>query len=207
MLKEKSTYEIISPETIGLVDSRMVLGKHSGRHAFREKLEEMGYTLSDEQLLPVFTKFKELCDKKKTVTDDDLMTLLEDETVVASQELFVLDYLHISCGNQAVPTATVRLSRGSDTKEEAAVGNGTVEAIYKAIDRIIGEEVELVSYQITSVSAGQDALGEVHVQIRQQDSVIGGRGSSTDVLEASAKAYLDAVNRLVLKRLSGAEVR
>lgn len=197
ILKEKLTYEIMKPETIGLSESKLVLGKHSGRHAFREKLIELGYQLSDEEINEVFKKFKELCDKKKTVTDEDIVALVDDSHFVERTDLYRLEYLHISCGNTAVPTATLRLRKpDGDVVEEAAVGNGAVDAIYKAIDRATGEPVELITYQIQSVTAGRDALGEVRVQVKRGDVLANGRGVSTDVLEASAKAYLDALNRL-----------
>ncbi|MDI3257521.1 MAG: 2-isopropylmalate synthase [Kyrpidia sp.] len=201
VLKEKLTYEIMKPETIGVAESKLVLGKHSGRHAFREKLGEMGYRLSDQEINELFKRFKELCDKKKTVTDDDIAALVDDSQTVERADLYHLEYLHISCGNTAVPTATLRLRVSDGTViEEAAVGNGAVDAIYKAIDRVTGESTELVSYQIQSVTGGRDALGEVRVQVRQGEVVANGRGVSTDVLEASAKAYLDAVNRLAAGR-------
>ncbi|WP_280990929.1 2-isopropylmalate synthase [Kyrpidia tusciae] len=197
VLKEKLTYEIMKPETIGVAESKLVLGKHSGRHAFREKLTEMGYQLSDEEVNELFKRFKDLCDKKKTVTDDDIAALVDDSHTVERSDLYQLEYLHISAGNTAVPTATLRVRLADGTVvEEAAVGNGAVDAIYQAIDRVTGGATELVSYQIQSVTGGRDALGEVRVQVRQGEAVVSGRGVSTDVLEASAKAYLDAVNRL-----------
>jgi 2-isopropylmalate synthase len=206
VLKEKTTYEIIRPETVGLTDSHLVLGKHSGRHAFREKLEELGYELTEEELLTTFKKFKELCDKKKTVTDDDIIALIDEEHAQREHEFFKLEYFHISSGNQALPTATVRLRVFHDAlQDEAAVGNGAVEAIFRAIDRITQLPVELLQYHIQSVTGGQDALGEVRVQIRYENLIQNGRGTSTDVLEASAKAYLDAVNRLMQKDRTLAE--
>ncbi|MFC0214520.1 2-isopropylmalate synthase [Paenibacillus chartarius] len=200
MLKEKSTYEIMSPETIGLKESKLVLGKHSGSHAFREKLVDLGYELNDEQLKEAFGKFKDLADKKKDVTDDDIRALVE-EKLVRTPEVFVLETIQLSYGNQSTPTATVRLHKADGAVvEEAAVGNGSVDSIYKAIDKATGEEVELEDYSIKSVSHGKDALGDVHVVLRQGDISVHGRGISTDILEASAKAYVDAVNRLIDKR-------
>lgn len=208
VLKEKLTYEIMKPETIGLSESKLVLGKHSGRHAFREKLVELGYQLSDEEINEVFRRFKELCDKKKTVTDEDIVALVEDKQLVDRSDLYQLEYLHVSCGNTAVPTATLRLRKPSgEIVEEAAVGNGAVDAIYKAIDRATGDAVELVSYQIQSVTGGRDALGEVRVQVKRGEVLANGRGVSTDVLEASAKAYLDAINRLGVGRTQAAAAR
>ncbi|MEX2460524.1 MAG: 2-isopropylmalate synthase [Paenibacillaceae bacterium] len=200
MLKEKTTYEIMTPETIGLKNSKLVLGKHSGRHAFREKLIDIGYTLSEDQVNIAFAKFKDLADKKKEVTDEDIRALIE-EKLIETTEHFVLETMQLSYGNQSVPTATVRI-RALDGAllDEVALGNGSVDAIYKAIDKATKEEVELEDYSIKSVTHGKDALGEVHVVLKQHDSSAQGRGVSTDILEASAKAYIDAVNRLIDKR-------
>jgi 2-isopropylmalate synthase len=200
MLKEKTTYEIMSPDTIGLKESKLVLGKHSGRHAFREKLIDMGYTLNDEQVNVAFAKFKDLADKKKEVSDEDIRALIE-EKLIAITEHFLLETLQLSYGNQSVPTATVRIRTiEGEVLDEVALGNGSVDAIYKAIDKVTKEDVELEDYSIKSVTQGKDALGEVHVVLRQNDSSAQGRGVSTDILEASAKAYIDAVNRLIDKR-------
>jgi 2-isopropylmalate synthase len=200
MLKEKTTYEIMSPDTIGLKESKLVLGKHSGRHAFREKLIDLGYGLNDDQVNAAFAKFKDLADKKKDVTDEDIRALIE-EKLIATPELFALDTLQLSYGNQSVPSATVRIRiEDGSLLDEVALGNGSVDAIYKAIDKATKEEVELDDYSIKSVTHGKDALGEVHVVLRQHDLTAHGRGVSTDILEASAKAYIDAVNRLIDKR-------
>jgi 2-isopropylmalate synthase len=199
MLKEKTTYEIMSPETIGLKESKLVLGKHSGRHAFREKLADMGYELSDDNVNIAFAKFKELADKKKNVTDEDIRALIE-EKLIRTPEVYSLETIQLSYGNQSVPTATIRIRKiDGGTLEEAALGNGSVDAIYKAIDKATGEEVELEDYSIKSVTQGKDALGEVHVVLKQNDVSVQGRGVSTDILEASARAYIDAINRLIDK--------
>lgn len=200
MLKNKETYEIMRPETVGWSDSRLVLGKHSGRHAFVEHVAELGYDLDKESLQRAFTRFKELCDKKKVVTDEDIMTLLDEQFVPTSIDRFRLDFWHISAGKGGVPMATVRLHEGEKVHEEAAVGNGAVNALYNAIDRVTGESVELMHYNIGSISHGQDALGEVRVQIRSGKVVSNGVGVSTDVLEASILAYISAVNRLVKRK-------
>ncbi|TXK85251.1 2-isopropylmalate synthase [Paenibacillus sp. N3.4] len=200
MLKEKTTYEIISPETIGVKESKLVMGKHSGRHAFREKLIDLGYDLGEEQVNVAFAKFKDLADRKKQVEDEDIRALIE-EKMIETPEIYALGALQVAYGNQMTPTATVhvRLQDGSEVAE-SAVGNGSVDAIYNAIDKATKEEVELDDYSIKSVSHGKDALGEVHVVLKQNDVSVQGRGISTDILEASAKAYLDAVNRLIDKR-------
>ncbi|SEM98528.1 2-isopropylmalate synthase [Lihuaxuella thermophila] len=200
MLKNKSTYEIITPESIGL-ETRLVLGKHSGRHAFREKLEQLGYPQSDDQLNFLFARFKELADRKKEITDDDLIALVE-EKLTDSADLFTLESLQISYGSHSLPTASLRIRHNPDGRllEEAACGNGSVDAIFKTVDRIVGEKVELVDYRIQSVTQGKDALGEVYVQLEQNGLTVRGRGVSTDVLEASARAYVDAVNRLIRRK-------
>jgi 2-isopropylmalate synthase len=202
MLKEKTTYEIISPETIGLIDSKLVLGKHSGRAAFREKLIDLGYDLGDDAVNAVFAKFKDLADKKKNVSDEDIRAMLE-EKLIDTPEVFTLEKIQVSYGNQSTPTATVSI-RGVDggVKEQTAEGNGSVDAIYNAIDAVTGEAVELEDYSIKSVTHGKDALGEVHVILKQDEVSAQGRGLSTDILEASARAYIDALNRLIEKRKS-----
>jgi 2-isopropylmalate synthase len=203
MLKEKSTYEIITPETIGLKESKLVLGKHSGRHAFREKLVDLGYELEEESLNVAFAKFKELADKKKNVTDEDIRVIVDEKTL-GTPQLFALESFAVSYAIGAEPAATVRvLNPDGDVVEEQASGNGAVDAILKAIDKVTGEDVELDDYSVKSVSHEKDAMGTAHVVMTQGNYTASGRGVSTDVLEASAKAYLDAVNRLIDKRRSG----
>ncbi|MDQ8736086.1 2-isopropylmalate synthase [Paenibacillus sp. LHD-38] len=200
MLKEKTTYEIISPETIGLKESKLVLGKHSGRHAFREKLIDLGYELEDEAVNAAFAKFKDLADRKKTVSDEDILAMLE-EKLIDTPEVFSLETIQVSYGNQSTPSASVRIrSAEGVVVEEIAIGNGSVDAIYNAIDKVTKEAVELEDYSIKSVSQGKDAQGEVHVVLKQDEVSAQGRGLSTDILEASARAYIDALNRLIEKR-------
>ncbi|CAH1190080.1 2-isopropylmalate synthase [Paenibacillus plantiphilus] len=201
MLKEKTTYEIISPETIGLKESKLVLGKHSGRHAFREKLIDLGYELEEEAVNVAFAKFKDLADKKKDVSDEDIRALLE-EKLIDTPEVYTLETLQVNYGNQSVPGATVSIRTAEGVAEKTAAGNGSVDAIYNAIDAVTGEAVELEDYSIKSVTQGKDALGEVHVVLKQDDVSAQGRGLSTDILEASARAYIDALNRLIEKRKS-----
>lgn len=200
MLKEKSTYEIMTPATIGLKESTLVMGKHSGRHAFREKLVDMGYVLTEEQVNVAFAKFKDIADKKKHVTDEDVRAMIE-EKLIETPETFVLEKLQVTYSNQSVPSAVVSL-RTIEGKviELTAQGNGSVDAIYHAIDEATGEALELEDYGIQSVTQGTDALGEVHVVLKQNDVSVQGRGVSTDILEASARAYLDAINRMIEKR-------
>ncbi|MBW5446998.1 2-isopropylmalate synthase [Cohnella sp. CFH 77786] len=207
MLKEKTTYEIISPETIGLKESKLVMGKHSGRHAFREKLIDLGYEdLTEEQVNAAFGKFKDLADRKKTVSDEDIRALLE-EKLALTPEVFALEQLVVSFDSHAVPTAKVRIRTAQGIVERQSEGNGSVDAIYQAIDSLTGEAVELDDYAIKSVTDGTDALGEVHVLLKQGDLSAHGRGVSTDILEASARAYVDALNRLLDKRQAPARSR
>ncbi|MBN2980002.1 2-isopropylmalate synthase [Cohnella algarum] len=200
VLKEKTTYEIISPATIGLKDSKLVLGKHSGRHAFREKLVDLGFeNLTGDQLNAAFGKFKDLADRKKDVSNEDIIALME-EKMVDTPEVYALDQLVIAFDSRKGPEATVRLQTDGGPIETKAVGNGSVDAIYRAIDELTKEEVVLDDYTIKSVTDGTDALGDVHVVLRQGEVSAQGRGVSTDILEASARAYVDALNRLIDKR-------
>ena len=198
VIKEPSTYEIIDPGAVGLAGHRqLVLGKHSGRNAFRRHLRELGYELSDADLQDVFRRFKELCDQKKAVGDEDILALIDERFHRDIEPVYDLDFLHVSCGNTGLATATVRVRGPRGAAEEAAVASGGVAAVYRALDRVTGVAAELASYQIAAVTPGQDALGEVRVQVRVGGRLFGGRSAATDVLAASAEAYLDAVNRAV----------
>jgi 2-isopropylmalate synthase len=212
MLKNQLTYEIMRPETVGLTASRLVLGKHSGRHALKAHLIELGYNLSDDELDQAFVRFKELADKKKVITDADLEALVSDE-VASLNELYSLDGMQVSCGTMGMPTATVRL-RGPDGELHtiAAIGTGPVDAVYKAIDSIVQAPNTLLEFNIHAVTEGIDAIGQVTVRIQsrepqtrldgQQDTArhrtFGGYGADTDIIVASAKAYLSALNKLLL---------
>lgn len=199
VLKERTTYEIMSPESIGLSQSRLVLGKHSGRHAFRQRIKEMGYELDEQEIENAYQRFIALADRKKSVSDRDIQALIEEE-IVQVPELYNLEYLHVSTGSTTVATATVRLTKGTESFEEAATGDGPVDAVYRAIDRVIQLETKLESYSLQGVTEGKDALGEVVVRIGEQGKQYIGRGTSVDVIEASARAYLQAVNRLLHDR-------
>jgi 2-isopropylmalate synthase len=195
MLKNRMTYEIMTPESIGLSKSQLVLGKHSGRHAVKNRLEELGYQLSDQEVDHTYQRFIELADKKKDVTDTDLEALVRGEEQVFNDR-FVLDYFHVSTGNSTIPTSTIRLKVDGNPVQEAACGDGPVDAVYKAIDRVTGINVKLDEYQIKAVTSGEDALGEVLVKIRDNVNAYVGRGLSTDIVEASALAYLHAINKI-----------
>ncbi|MDH4617664.1 2-isopropylmalate synthase [Brevibacillus sp. AY1] len=200
VLKNVTTYEIIRPESVGFKSNKLVLGKHSGRHAFKEKLIELGYHLEQEEVNAAFAAFKVLCDKKKEISDDDILALV-DAKMERGPEAFQLESVQLAYGNISVPTASVRLLRADGSScEEAACGNGSVDSIYKAIDRATGEEVTLTDYKILSVTHGKDALGEVYVRLQQGELSVTGRGVSTDVLEASAIAYIRAVNKILERR-------
>ncbi len=198
VLKERLTYEIINPGLIGRSLNTIVLGKHSGRHAFRESLKSLGYEMNEEEINRVFQRFKIVIDRKKEITDKDLRAIIEEE-ILRIPEVYRLAYLHISSGTTVVPTATIGLQINGDERDEAACGDGPVDAIYRAIDKITGFPCTLVSYAIDALTAGKDALGEVTVRVRpnSNDTVYTGRGVSPDILEASAKAYINAVNRII----------
>ncbi|MBC7326183.1 MAG: 2-isopropylmalate synthase [Moorella sp. (in: Bacteria)] len=202
VLKERTTYEIMNPAMIGLVQSNIVLGKHSGRHALRSRLEELGFKLNEAELDKAFARFKELADRKKEISDRDLEAIVEHE-VKQIPEKFVLEHLHISSGNRVIPTATIGLRVGEELKEEAACGEGPVDAAFKAIDKITGIPVCLKSYTLNAVTGGKDAVGEVTVKIEYAGRVFIGRGISTDILEASARAYVNAINKVVYEMEGG----
>jgi len=200
ILKNRSTYEIMNPEMIGVPASELVLGKHSGRHALKVRLETLGFQLNEEQLEKVFEKFKRLADRKKEITDTDLIFLAEEEQFKTHNPVYTLEYFHIISGSSTIPSATVRIKKGEDVYEDASRGDGPVDAIYKAIDRITGMTPILREYKITAVTSGQDAQGEVNVSLEIEGLKIPGKGVSTDIIEASAKAYLDAVNRYLIRK-------
>ena len=220
MLKNEQTYEIMRPETVGLAQSTLVLGKHSGRHAFKVRLGELGYELEDDDLARAFRRFKDLADKKKVITDADLQALLADE-LYQPPEVFTLDGLQVSCGTMGMPTATVRLSGPEDTEfVEAAVGTGPVDAAYKAIDAVVEAPNTLLEFSVHAVTEGIDAQGEVTVRIQGEDAPVapnaqretsrlrtyGGYGADTDIIVASAKAYLSALNKLIAETGDRGEV-
>lgn len=200
MLKHQQTYEIMTPETVGLSQSRLVLGKHSGRHAFKVRLQELGFDLSDDEIKTAFARFKDLADKKKTVTDADLEALVADE-FYGPNELFKLQDLQVVCGRPGMPTATVRLT-GPDGTEHvvSAIGTGPVDAAFAAIDNIVQAPNTLIEYSVHSITEGIDAMGEVTVRITTENGskrTFGGYGADTDIIMASAKAYLAAINRML----------
>jgi 2-isopropylmalate synthase len=193
MLKHVETYEIMRPETVGAGDTRLVLGKHSGRHGFAARLEALGFRLGAAELDLAFTKFKALADKKKRIYDEDLEAIVGESDSGA----LALEGLQVGCGTIGLPTATVRLRSGTQTIVRAAVGSGPIDAVCKAIDEALEREVTLTEYVVHAVTPGFDALGEVSVRVRGEDGrVAHGHGSDIDIIVASAKAYVAALNRL-----------
>ena len=199
MLKDARTYEIMTPESIGLTQSDLVLGKHSGRHAFQKRLQGLGLRLDRDQVNRAFEKFKELCDKKKQVFDEDLLAIVDQE-IVTVPEIFSLEYINTNSGSSTVPTATVILRRENQAFQDSSTGDGPVDAAYRAIDRITGLPGRLAEYSIRAVTSGKDALGEANIKVRFEDVEIAARAASTDVIEASVRAYLVAVNKMLAAR-------
>lgn len=197
VIKKAITYEIIDPRSVGIPASSLVLGKLSGRHAFKERLAELGYILDEESLNHAFHSFKELADKKREVTDRDIESLVAEELRTAS-EIYHLDHVEVSCGDHSIPTATVRLiAPDGQTLADAALGTGPVDAVYEAINRIVRVPNELTEFTVNSVTEGIDAMGEVLIRIESDGVTYTGRGAATDIIVASAKAYMNALNRLL----------
>jgi 2-isopropylmalate synthase len=197
VIKERTTYEIMDPRDVGLTGSMLTLGKLSGRHAFKLRLEELGYALPDEELKRAFVAFKELADKKKEITDRDLEALVAEELRTVS-ETYHLEQVQVSCGDHSVPTASVRLVGPDGTAiADAALGTGPVDAVYKAINRLVGVPNELIEFSVKSITEGIDAIGEVTIRIQSGGRTYTGRGAATDIIVASARAYMNALNRLL----------
>lgn len=200
VLKERSTYEIMDAKAVGLSSNALVLGKHSGRHAFKKRLEALGFTLTADELNRSFAAFKELCDRKKEVTDRDLEAMVADETM-APTEVYKLQQVQVSCGSQSIPTATVRLiSPDGAELADAALGSGPVDAVYKAINRLVNVPNRLIEFSIQAVTAGIDAIGEVTVRVESEGRIFTGRGANTDIIVASTTAYVNALNKLLSAR-------
>jgi 2-isopropylmalate synthase len=206
MLKFRETYEIMNPADVGIAKTELVLGKHSGRAALRDRITTLGYTLNDEQVETVFVAFKKLADKKKEVFDEDIEALVDDQ-LERSRELWEVVNLQITTGNNAIPTASVTLrdSAGNVTTD-ASVGDGPVDAIYSCIARITGVRGTLLDFRLRSITGGKEAQGEVQIELDHNGTKVNGRGLSTDILEAAARAYLSAINRLKNKETRTREV-
>jgi 2-isopropylmalate synthase len=198
VLANKSTYEILTPESVGIHADNLVLGKHSGRHAFEERLIELGYKLEDDELQSCFDEFKLLCDKKKDVTDDDIVAMVTHSTTSGDDDDgYRLDWFAVHSSNFTTSTCTVSLKLGEEKHEDVCLGDGPIDAAFGAIDRIIKPvEHTFELYRINSVSKGKDTLGEVHVKLLAENRAFSGRGLSTDIIEASILAYISACNKL-----------
>ncbi len=196
VLKNKLTYEIMDAQSIGLTDNQIVLGKLSGRHAFQTRLQELGFELSDEEINKAFLKFKDLADKKKEITDWDLESIVNSE-IQQPPELFRLELVQVSCGDRSRPTATVSIrTPNGEELTDAAIGTGPVDAVYKAINRVVNVPNDLIEFSVQSVTAGIDAIGEVTIRLRHEGRVYSGHAANTDIIVASAEAYVNALNRL-----------
>jgi len=194
MLKDRSTYEIIRPEDIGLKESKLILGKHSGRHAFIKRLEEIGIKIREEDLEKAFERFKSLAEKKGAINEQDLRAIVEDE-MREVEEYYLKDY-KVKSGSNIIASSEVEIEINGEVKTASAKGDGPVDASFKAIDKIIGKSTTLVDYAIEAVSEGKDAIGQVKIIVDAGSSEVMGSGISTDIVEASIKAYIDAANRL-----------
>ena len=219
MLKHQTTYEIMRPEDVGVNQTKLVLGKHSGRHALRTRLAELGHSLDEVELDKAFTRFKELADRKKVIVDADLEALIADE-FYRPRDVYLLNDMQVTCGTMGMPTATVRL-RGPDgaVHTQASVGTGPVDAVYKAINAIVNVPCELLEFNVHAITEGIDALGEVTVRIQganghtsmdaqsemEYPRVYGGHGADSDIIVASAKAYINAVNKLIIAQTESHE--
>jgi len=198
-LKERTTYEIMRPEDVGFPESRVILTARTGRHGLKNRLEKLGFKLTREELDATYQRFLEVADKKQEVFDEDLVALVHDEVHVAD-EVYRLEYLQVYSGTSAIPTATVKVRAGDEIRQGAAVGDGPVDAVCKAISAVTGSAAKLSKYEIRAVTSGTEAIGEVTVQLIDGARRVMGRGASTDVIEASAKAYVDGLNKLAALR-------
>ncbi len=204
ILKKRSTYEIMTPETIGLGGSKIVLGRHTGRHGFAERCKQLGYKLTENELEMAYERFLEIADKKKEVFDEDVAVIINDEIHIV-EKIFDLQYLHVICETGTLPTASVKIKTKDEIKQAKASGDGPVDAAYEAIRKAIGISPKLEKYSIRAVTGGKEALGEATVTIVEDGRTHIGRGVSTDIIEASAKAYVDAINRMVWAKEKGQE--
>jgi 2-isopropylmalate synthase len=195
VLKAAITYEIMTPQSIGRVSNELVLGKHSGRHAFRDRLTELGFDVEGDEFDDAFKRFKALADKKKTIYVEDLEAILA-ESSKSDEDRFVLEDLAVVSGTFAMPTATVELTVDGGVKKTSCMGDGPVDAVYKAIAELTGSHAELVQFQVKAITGGMDAQGEVTVTLQDGGRRVIGHGAHTDIIVASGKAYVHALNRL-----------
>lgn len=198
VLKKRITYEIMDPHEVGISDSQLILGKHSGRHAFRDRLKTLGFNLDEKQLNQAFARFKEVADKKKNIFDDDLRIIVEDEVRLV-RPLWKLISFEINSGTKIKPVARVELDKKGKVMTGQSSGDGPVDACFRALDKITRLKAKLEDFRLEAVTSGKDALGQVSLKLKVSGSIAAGRGSSTDIVEAAIKAYIDAVNKLETK--------
>jgi len=201
LLKEKTTYEIMRPESIGLAQSTLIMGKHSGRHAFKARLKELGYEMSEENLNKAFERFKTLADQKKEVFDEDIEAIVADEVLrIEIPERFRLAALNVVSGTESIPSATVEMFLDGKQVKESGTGDGPVDAAYKTIAKMTKTKSKLLRYSVNAITGGTDAQGEVTVRLQEDDHIVLGQGAHTDIIVASAKAYINALNKLEYKK-------
>lgn len=206
LIKEKITYEIMTPQSVGISDTHIVLGKHSGRNAIAHHLKKMGYNLTEEQITKIAARVKELADIKKDIYDEDLEVILAEE-IYRGEDKYTLVYLNVVSGNVAIPTATMEIQIGQETVRAAGFGNGPVDATFAAIRNITKTNYPLMKYVVNAITGGSDAQGEVTVQLKYNDHAVVGRGTHPDVIVASAKAYINALNRLEILKVNDKKVK
>ncbi len=195
VLKNPMTYEIMSPDTVGLSGNRMVIGKHSGRHAFQDKLRQMGYELSREELNDLFAKFKQLADKRKEILEEDIEALVAEE-ILRVPDIYELLYLNVVSGTVAVPTATVKLKINDEEAQSAGFGVGPIDATFNTIVKMTGSNAKLMRFSVNAITGGMDAQGEVTARLQENGFVVLGKGTDSDIINASAKAFVNGLNRL-----------
>jgi 2-isopropylmalate synthase len=204
MLKNRNTYEIMTPDEVGVPKTKIVLGRHSGRHGLKARLAELGYKITEDELKKIYSLFTQLADRKKEVYDDDLRVLMGDEIYIEESHVH-LKHMQINLGTNSIPTATVGLKVNDHIINESATGDGPVDAIFNSIDRALNTKYKIESYQVRSVTEGRQAMGEALIRIRYEGKSFTGRGVSTDIIEASAKAYLHAINLLEIEKNQNTE--
>ncbi|MEM9094961.1 MAG: alpha-isopropylmalate synthase regulatory domain-containing protein, partial [Pseudomonadota bacterium] len=200
MLKNAETFEIMRPEDVGLSESNLVMGKHSGRHALREKLRELGYELGDNQLKDVFVRFKALADRKKEVFDDDIVALMDDATTSAGNDRIKVKFLRVICGTEAPQSADLMLEIDGKDHQKTADGDGPVDAAFNAVKALVPHTARLKLYQVHAVTDGTDAQATVSVRLEEDGKIVVGQAADTDTIVASARAYVNALNKLLVRR-------
>ncbi|MDA8089766.1 MAG: 2-isopropylmalate synthase [Nitrospiraceae bacterium] len=207
LLKEKATYEIMRPESVGLGSTKLVLGKHSGRHAFKTRLQELGYDLPEDEMESAFQRFKRLADQKKDIYDEDLEVLVSETELSKTPEVYSVAELQISSGTTEAPKAMLKLNIAGITAEHTSSGDGPVDATYKAIAALTNTKSTLQKFEVKSITGGMDAIGEVFVTLEENGRAVRGQGADTDIIVAAAKAYVNALNKLAARKNQGEELR